>query len=212
MLGTSAMVKITSIGRWSVFGEVIETISTKHHKTTTLEDMPIRDKVPPCSNAHETCACSMEPEPCACGRESCKGAVALDDKDDSSRNIPLPEEPKRKNLIEWLLRRRKSHVPKREERESSIVTERKQGSAGGRLDEWGVVDRILVGGILISTLTIFGLLFHLGSTTLSSSWWYYTMPICIQPYLRKFVPHISLFIFQISSIEVRYFLLSQFRV
>ncbi|XP_038890157.1 threonylcarbamoyladenosine tRNA methylthiotransferase isoform X2 [Benincasa hispida] len=170
MLGTSAMVKITSFGRWSVFGEVIETISTKHHKTTTLEDAPIRDKVPPCSNAHETCACSIEPESCACGPESCKGAVATDDKDDSSRNIPLPEEPKRKNLVEWALRRRKSHVPKREERESPIVSERKQALAGGWLDEWGVIDRILVGGILISTLTIFGLLFHLGSTTLSSSW------------------------------------------
>lgn len=160
------MVKITSVGRWSVFGEVIETISTKHHKTTTLEDMLIRDEVPPCSNAHETCACSMEPKLCACGPESCKGPVALDDKDDSSRNIPLPEESKRKNLIGWLLRRRKGHVPKREERESPIVSERKQALAG----DWGVIDRILVGGILISIFTIVGLLFHLGSTTLSSSW------------------------------------------
>ena len=170
MLGTSALVKITSVGRWSVFGEVIETIVTKHHKTTALEDMPIQAKVPPCSNAHETCACSVEPEACACGAESCcKGPVALDEKDDSSRNIPLPEEPKRKNLVEWLLRKRKSHVPKREERESPVVSERKQASAGGSMSEWGVVDRILVGGILISIFTIVGLLFHLGSTTLSSS-------------------------------------------
>ncbi|XP_022949069.1 threonylcarbamoyladenosine tRNA methylthiotransferase [Cucurbita moschata] len=170
MLGTSALVKITSVGRWSVFGEVIETIVTKHHKTTALEDMPIQAKVPPCSDAHETCACSVEPEACACGPESCcKGPVALDEKDDSSRNIPLPEEPKRKNLVEWLLRKRKSHAPKREERESPVVSERKQASAGGSMDEWGVVDRILVGGILISIFTIVGLLFHLGSTTLSSS-------------------------------------------
>lgn len=170
MLGTSAMAKITSIGRWSVFGEVIETISTKHHKTT-LEDTLTRDKVSPCSNTHETCACSTEPESCACELGSCKGAVSVGDEVDSSRNIPLPEEPKRKNLIEWVLRRRKSQVmPKREETENPIVTERKQTLAGGRLDEWGVVDMILVGGILISTFTIFGLLFHVGSTTLSSSW------------------------------------------
>ncbi|KAA0039222.1 threonylcarbamoyladenosine tRNA methylthiotransferase isoform X1 [Cucumis melo var. makuwa] len=170
MLGTSAMAKITSIGRWSVFGEVIETISTKHHKTT-LEDTLTRDKVSPCSNTHETCACSTEPESCACELGSCKGAVSVGDEVDSLRNIPLPEEPKRKNLIEWVLRRRKSQVmPKREETENPIVTERKQTLAGGRLDEWGVVDMILVGGILISTFTIFGLLFHLGSTTLSSSW------------------------------------------
>ncbi|KGN52713.1 threonylcarbamoyladenosine tRNA methylthiotransferase [Cucumis sativus] len=171
MLGTSATVKITSIGRWSVFGEVIEIISTKHHKTTTLEDTLTQDKVSPCSNTHETCACSTEPESCACGLESCKGAVAVGDEVNSSRNVPSPEEPKRKNLIEWVLRRRKSHVlPKREETENPIVTERKQTLAGGRLDEWGVVDKILVGGILISTFTIFGLLFHLGSTTFSSSW------------------------------------------
>lgn len=171
MLGTSAIVKITSVGRWSVFAEVIETISTKHHKTT-LEDMPlIRDQVPPCSNANEICACSTEPEACACGPESCKGSFALDEKDDSSRNISLPEEPKRKNLIEWLLRRRKCHVSKREERESSILSERKSSKVGNvaSTNEWGVVDRILVGGILMSILTIVGLLFHLGSTTLSSS-------------------------------------------
>lgn len=161
MLGTSAMVKITSVGRWSVFGDVIETISTRHHKTTTLEEMPIQDKVP-CCNTHEKCSSSTEPEPCACGPESCKAPVTLDNKDDSSSNISLAEEPKRKNVIEWLLRRRKRHVAKREERESSgIASERKQASG-----EWGFVDRILVGGILISIFAIVGVLFHLGSTTL----------------------------------------------
>ncbi|KAJ6757888.1 RADICAL SAM PROTEINS [Salix koriyanagi] len=33
MLGTSAIVKITSVGRWSVFGEVIETVNQTNHKS-----------------------------------------------------------------------------------------------------------------------------------------------------------------------------------
>ncbi|KAG6425183.1 hypothetical protein SASPL_115609 [Salvia splendens] len=64
MLGTSAMVKITSVGRWSVFGEVLEILTT--NVTTRVNQ---NKEILTCSNLNETC-CSKESETCACGLTS----------------------------------------------------------------------------------------------------------------------------------------------
>ncbi|KAF2297370.1 hypothetical protein GH714_022003 [Hevea brasiliensis] len=40
MLGASAIVKITSVGRWSVFGEVIQTLNQMDGKTVSAEKLP----------------------------------------------------------------------------------------------------------------------------------------------------------------------------
>ncbi|KAF5954789.1 hypothetical protein HYC85_007645 [Camellia sinensis] len=71
MLGTSAIVKITSVGRWSVFGEVIETLNQINGNIASSERKSNGNKCTPCSNLEEACACSREPEPCACEMTSC---------------------------------------------------------------------------------------------------------------------------------------------
>ncbi|VVA94997.1 unnamed protein product [Arabis nemorensis] len=62
MLGTSAMARITSVGRWSVFGEVIETLSSA---TTNVETQAREEKKTPSSSDSITC------ENCDCSAESC---------------------------------------------------------------------------------------------------------------------------------------------
>ncbi|XP_020573710.1 threonylcarbamoyladenosine tRNA methylthiotransferase [Phalaenopsis equestris] len=59
MLGTSAEVKITSVGRWSVFGEFI--------KSSTELNLSVRRahqaaKCPACNSCENLCSCSSEPE------------------------------------------------------------------------------------------------------------------------------------------------------
>ncbi|KAK8974487.1 hypothetical protein V6N11_063109 [Hibiscus sabdariffa] len=66
ILGSSAMVNITFVGRWSVFGEVIEVL-TQIDVQKALNNVPNQEKLSPCSNQYESCACSKEPEPCSCG-------------------------------------------------------------------------------------------------------------------------------------------------
>ncbi|KAL0664863.1 hypothetical protein Bca4012_101701 [Brassica carinata] len=62
MLGTSAIARITSVGRWSVFGEVIETLASTNVVTQVREETK-----PACTSDVSTC------ETCACFAESCCG-------------------------------------------------------------------------------------------------------------------------------------------
>ena len=168
MLGTSAIVKITSVGRWSVFGEVIETINHMNVKSASRRDISSQDKCSPCSDPNE-CACTREPEACAsCGPESCGGQTTLEESA-PSRNPTFPEDPNSRNLIGWLLRKRKNHVHKRVEGEIASGSKEKQEWARGSMDEWGVVDKALLGGMLVSFLKIMALLIHLGVRTVSSN-------------------------------------------
>jgi len=168
MLGTSAIVKITSVGRWSVFGEVIETINHMNVKSASRKDISSQDKCSPCSDPNE-CACTREPEACAsCGPESCGGQTTSEESA-PSRNPTFPEDPNSRNLIGWLLRKRKNHVHKRVEGEIASGSKEKQEWARGSMGEWGVVDKALLGGMLVSFLTIMALLIHLGVRTLSSN-------------------------------------------
>ncbi|KAI3460681.1 hypothetical protein Pfo_017344 [Paulownia fortunei] len=92
MLGTSAMMKITSFGRWSVFGEVVEILS-ENVTSPVYRD----EKYSTCSNLNETC-CSKESETCACGQSEVK--ILLDDQ--------KPRDYRSQYLIGWLLRKRKN--------------------------------------------------------------------------------------------------------
>ncbi|XP_062164432.1 uncharacterized protein LOC133871087 isoform X2 [Alnus glutinosa] len=168
MLGSSAIVKITSVGRWSVFGEVIETINPMNVKSASRKDMSNQDKCSPCSDPNE-CACTREPETCAsCGPESCGGQTTLEESA-ASRNPTFLEDPNSRNLIGWLLRKRKNHVDKRVGGEIASGSKKKQEWARGSMGEWGAVDKALLGGMLVSFLTIMALLIHLGVRTLSSN-------------------------------------------
>lgn len=166
MLGTSAIVKITSVGRWSVFGEVVETLNQINEKTenASLKKMLNEDKCSPCSDPCENSSCSRVPEPCACGPKSCEGQNTLETSA-VSQNIMLQENRNRRNLIGWLLRKRKNQVHQMVENGIASASKKKQEWARGALGEWGVVDRVLLGAMLVSFLTIIFLLMHLGLWT-----------------------------------------------
>ncbi|KAM2555609.1 hypothetical protein TB2_019592 [Malus domestica] len=168
MLGTSAITKITSVGRWSVFGEVIETIPHINDKTASTNETLSQEKCFPGANNCETCACSTEPETCACGPESC-GGQATSGECAVTKNVVLLEDRNNRNLLGWLLRKRKNQVEKRVENEIGLGSQKKQEQAQGRLGEWGFVDMALLGGMLVSFLTIVTLLVHLGFRIPSSN-------------------------------------------
>lgn len=166
MLGTSAIAKITSVGRWSVFGEVIETIPQMNDKAALGKERLSQDKCFPCSNNFETCACSTEPETCACGPESC-GEQATLTKCSVTTNAVQLESRNNRNLIGWLLRKRKNQGQKFLENQIDLGSKEKQEQAQRSIGKWGVVDKALLGGMLVSFLTIVALVVHLGFRIMS---------------------------------------------
>ncbi|XP_062030247.1 uncharacterized protein LOC133746099 isoform X1 [Rosa rugosa] len=167
MLGTSAIVKITSVGRWSVFGEVIETIPESNDKEAVGKERQSQENCFPCSNNFETCACSTEPETCACGPESCGEQATLTKCSVTTTGVPL-EDQNNRNLIGWLLRKRKNQVQKLVENEIDLGLKKKQEQTQQSIGNWGVVDKALLGGMLASFLTIVAVLVHLGFRIMSS--------------------------------------------
>ncbi|CAN6584378.1 unnamed protein product [Malus baccata var. baccata] len=168
MLGTSAIVKITSVGRWSVFGEVIETIPHINDKPASTNENRCQEKCFPGATSCETCACSTSPETRACGPESC-GGQATSEECAVTKNAVLLECWNSRNPIGWLLRKRKNHVEKQVEDEIGLRSQNKQEQGQGRLSDWGLVDRALLGGMLVSFVTIVALLVHLGFRIMSSN-------------------------------------------
>ena len=154
MLGTSAMVKITSVGRWSVFGEVLEILTT--NVTTRVSQ---NKEILTCSNLNETC-CSKESETCACGlTSSCKHT-------DDVKTIPFtpngkePDEARSQDLVGWLLRKRKNNSPLNNETEALESDEKPRSKDG--VHEWVIVDKALLCGILLSFFTIVSVMLYLG--------------------------------------------------
>ncbi|KAL1534147.1 tRNA (N(6)-L-threonylcarbamoyladenosine(37)-C(2))-methylthiotransferase [Salvia divinorum] len=93
MLRISVMVKITSVGRWSALGEVLEILTTKV-TSRVKQDAEIST----CSNLNETC-CSKESEISACGHT------------DDVKSVPFTPDEKElgearsQDLIGWPLRK-----------------------------------------------------------------------------------------------------------
>ncbi|KAK9270448.1 hypothetical protein L1049_026028 [Liquidambar formosana] len=161
MLGTSAIVKIISVGRWSVFGEVIEILNQINEDTASCKRESNQDKCSPCSNSDEACACSREADPCACGLESCGEQISLEEST-VLRNDMRPDDRDTQNLIGWFLRKRKNHEQKWMESGIALGSKEKQEWPSKRMGEWGFVDLALLGGMLASLLTILALFLHLG--------------------------------------------------
>lgn len=158
LLGTSAIVKITSVGRWSVFGEVIETIEDVKYKTYSRKGESTEEEKcsDPCSSTY--CASSIAQETCACG------GTTMNEESVVSTN-PVSEDGRgSRNVIGWLLRNRKSRAQKNE---SEFVSglEKRQSFGVEYKDSWNATDRVLLGGILVSFLIIVALLVHLGIRT-----------------------------------------------
>ncbi|KAK4391256.1 Threonylcarbamoyladenosine tRNA methylthiotransferase [Sesamum angolense] len=150
MLGTSAMVKITSVGRWSVFGEVIEILTEN-----VISHQNRVDKIS-CSNLNETC-CSKESETCGCGLTS--GCEQTEKNNFSvSKDDQKPGDYRSQNLIGWLLRKRKNNSHRKIENEMVSEMEEKQRTST-KVHEWAVVDKALLVGIFMSLLTIIAVFF-----------------------------------------------------
>ncbi|XP_010244836.1 PREDICTED: threonylcarbamoyladenosine tRNA methylthiotransferase isoform X1 [Nelumbo nucifera] len=158
MLGTSTNVKITSIGRWSVFGEVIDTLD-QIPDTTFSGIKSTVDKFHLCSDLYETCACSGQPEPCACAEQNCKEQNVVR-KSTNTRADKSLEEQKSRNPIGWLCRRRKVQRPECMVNGHAVKPIEKQVMRK-RLGELGVIDWALLFGILVSFFTILALLLDL---------------------------------------------------
>ncbi|PPD98478.1 hypothetical protein GOBAR_DD04518 [Gossypium barbadense] len=163
ILGTSAIVKITSVGRWSVFGEVLETLPQVNVKMAP-DKVSNQEKHSPCSNQYDSCACSKEPEPCSCGPDICGGQIKLDKCTVSKNDSPM-ENRASKNPIHWFVRKRRNHAQKKVENDIALGLENEQDWAPG---SWGFVDRALLVGIFVSFLMIVAVIMHLEFRTLLS--------------------------------------------
>ncbi|KZV40882.1 threonylcarbamoyladenosine tRNA methylthiotransferase-like [Dorcoceras hygrometricum] len=154
MLGSSAIVKITSVGRWSVFGDVIEILTGQAH---SRENLGNRDSK--CSNENETTCCSKDSETtCACEWTSRFGQ-----KEEGTVSVSKNErKPGSENLFGWLLRKRKKNFQKETENEVVLEFEEKQ-----RINEWAFVDYALLGVMLTSLLTAVAICLYLGFSDLS---------------------------------------------
>ncbi|XP_043710947.1 threonylcarbamoyladenosine tRNA methylthiotransferase [Telopea speciosissima] len=157
MLGISTDVKITSVGRWSVFADVIQTPDQTKEDTKSIRNKSIPNKCLPSSDLEETCSCAMQ----SCEKQDtlCKSAIQLD-------NTWL-EDHNRRNVIGWLLRRRKVHGAEKM-KGHLLESKEKQQTEGRSVGNLGFTDWALLGGMLISSLTIVALLLLLGFRTLSS--------------------------------------------
>lgn len=162
MLGTSTHVKITSVGRWSVFGEVIKVPS--HMKEDTLQGPSILKENHLHSMLDDYCSCSIGPGPCACNVKSCGGQTSYTcchEKLDVSRKAQSSA-PINNILIRplglLLFRKGKIHGTERMDTVHCSESEGKQGKAEG-MGNFNLVDWGLLVGMLMSFLTIMTLLF-----------------------------------------------------
>ncbi|KAL7118251.1 hypothetical protein ACP275_03G123900 [Erythranthe tilingii] len=145
MLGSSATVKITSVGRWSVFGEVIEI----HSQNTKPRKNSARVEKISCSDSKETC-CSEESETCACGLSSGCGQTEEATEVSVLKDDQKTGEIRSQNLIGYLLRKRKNSSHRKIENQ---VVKEMDGNEGTSND-WAFVDKALLVGIVMSLLTI----------------------------------------------------------
>lgn len=160
LLGTSAIVKITSVGRWSVFGEVIEIVNQPNNKTATNWRVSSEHKCSSLSDPYKPCSCSGLSESCACGPESCRGQQSNFSKRE------LLEDQSKRNLAGWFLRKRNNLVRKKIQSEKASGV-KKQEQSRGSTGEWDFIDRVLLGGMLVSSFTVIILLIYLYITLLS---------------------------------------------
>ncbi|KAI3685179.1 hypothetical protein L6452_34415 [Arctium lappa] len=150
LLGSSAIVKITSVGRWSVFGDVIEILDDRNGVTSPSDekDTSIKEKC-----VEDTCGCSStKPEPCACESDACEPNGC-----NIAENDSHPEDQNGRN-VEGLLLRKKPSRPMVELEDNG-----NQKLANVRDRDWGLLDTVLVGGIFMSLLMIVVIVLYVGS-------------------------------------------------
>lgn len=151
LLGSSAIVKITSVGRWSVFGDVIKILDESQGVVKKDTSNKENCSPSPCFDQQDACACSeAKPESCACGSNGC------DIDANANANDSYPEAQKAQNIPSLLLRRKPSltTVEMEDNGNQKVATSNMQDR------DWGVVDKLLVGGIFLSLLTMVALILY----------------------------------------------------
>ncbi|XP_010912525.1 uncharacterized protein [Elaeis guineensis] len=168
MLGTSTDVKITSVGRWSVFGEVIETPSAQVKENTYQGNITL--EAFPCPGS-----CDKEPEPCQCAVQDMGQQISDCGPDESPVAIVINSSTTRiqvgRNFISSvqsvLLKKRRQQGSMRmnDVNANKFPENRETRRMSAKLS---TMDWILLGGMIVSFLTTVGLLILLSSRMLSS--------------------------------------------
>lgn len=154
LLGSSAIIKITSVGRWSVFVDVIEILSQCNGVTSPSKKKNTSNKeiCSPCFNQEDTCVCSSaKSEAFACDSDVCESNGCSITTNDSHSEVQNPQ-----NSSSLLLRRKAAPAVV----EMEDVRNQKLDMSNVHDRDWGFLDTALVGGILISLLTIVALVFY----------------------------------------------------
>ncbi|KAK6937996.1 Methylthiotransferase, N-terminal [Dillenia turbinata] len=155
MLGTSAIVRITSVGRWSVFGEVIETIKN----TCTSKRNSTPDENHSLGSCGDACVCSADLGACACELQSCGGHSNVENT--VTRNSRWLNDQNRRNIVGWLLRQRKNNERRKVENGVASKALEEQELSPGSIEIWSIFDWVIVGGMAFSFITIVALFLYL---------------------------------------------------
>lgn len=150
LLGASAMVRITSVGRWSVFGEVIEVLNHASKDKTSNETNAGLEGCSPCSANDEPCACTKEPDPCSCAVEcgDSRAGTAI-----SANGMPTGNQ----NLDGQLIRKRKTIVSERYQKTVPLQqpqVKKSMEEVRVSVTKWNFVDKALLAGIFLSFFTV----------------------------------------------------------
>ncbi|CAH9082397.1 unnamed protein product [Cuscuta epithymum] len=150
MQGSSATVKITSVGRWSVFGEVIEEVLNRNNIDR------LNDERPPYASLDENSVCSKQPDSCACSSSaSCCQASPGDTEPTLPMNDQTQADQNDMNVGSRSLRKRKSPLDGKETEKVQVIPKVQEAV-------WSPIDVTLLGGIVFSFLTSVALLLYLG--------------------------------------------------
>ncbi|XP_068662607.1 uncharacterized protein [Aristolochia californica] len=172
MLGTSTEAKITSVGRWSVFGEVIASNLPSQIKSDIDHVKPPVSEGFSCSDTNGNGTCSIDTAPCNCEASSfCGGensnCASVDKVDDVLMEIKSLKGGRTggrgfMESVGSMLRLRKGVVGRKEKMSlGNVVEVESRSQLEKKRESWafGIFDWILVSGILLSTLVIGSLLF-----------------------------------------------------
>ncbi|KAM0940531.1 putative tRNA (N(6)-L-threonylcarbamoyladenosine(37)-C(2))-methylthiotransferase [Dioscorea sansibarensis] len=171
MLGTSTKVKITSVGRWSVFGEVLEfpkqTNNDNFLGNPTVESPSYLDSC-------DELVCSRDASLCSCTAQTCGGQSNGKKHEEAPTHVNPGSSITRKwksrtfvsSFQSIFHRKRRSQVSEKSSSGQAMQTAEKQEDERGR-GKFTTFDWILLAGIATSSLTIITLLILLSSNSVS---------------------------------------------
>ncbi|XP_042390029.1 threonylcarbamoyladenosine tRNA methylthiotransferase-like [Zingiber officinale] len=159
MLGTSVDAKITSVGRWSVFGEITETpvfVEDAAHLGRPLAGSSIS-----CVN----CECSEDPMPCQClGENSCGQQISSTEHEGHTKTAMNGSHSEITFIASTKSMPLRKRRPQGESNEINLVNNQEAAHVCSKLV---AIDWILLGGIALSFITSSVVLILLSSNLFS---------------------------------------------